>query len=425
MLIRALLTNATLVVLLGSAVSAATVTEPKTEPASAPASASASAPSTTNQPVASIPDLTNDPKFLARCKAAAAYSAQHQGEGLVVMLDGQVVFEEAQGNWPLDRPHPLASGTKSFSGVAAALAIHDGLLSLDERVSDTITEWKSDPDKSRITVRHLLELSAGLDPKMEEAMAFRSGRRAEPVADHAKEAINASLQAKPGEKFIYGQTCYYIFGELMKRKFAAKDWPQENVVDYLQARVFDPLGISPRFGEDAAGNANLPGGCRLNARDWATFGELIRLNGKWDEKQLIDPKLLAQLFVPSATNPNYGLTWWLLRDNGENPEDAIRRDAPPISRRGEVGQKLGERLRERLRDRNQEQSSRGPAMDLGMEQVGVMAAGLGKQRLYVLPEFKLTVVRFGNLRSGQGFEDRDFLRVLIVGDEGEKQQTTR
>lgn len=381
------------------------------------------AASTSKEPAAKIPDLTKDPKFLERCKAAAAYSAQHEGEGVVIILDGKVVFEAEQGNWPLDRPHPLASGTKSFSGVAAALAIEDGLLSLDELVSDTITEWKSDPDKSRITVRHLLNLSAGLDPKMEEAMAFKSGRRAEPVADHAKQAIEASLQAKPGEKFIYGQTCYYIFGELMKRKFAAKDMPQENVVDYLQARVFDPLGISPRFGEDAAGNANLPGGCRLNARDWAKFGELIRLNGKLGDKQLIDPKLLAELFMPSATNPNYGLTWWLLRDSGENPEDGIRRDE--ISRRGEVGRRLGDRLRERMRDRNQDASSRGPAMDLGMEQVGVMAAGLGKQRLYVLPEFKLTVVRFGNLRSGQGYEDRDFLRVLIVGDEVERAEATR
>ncbi len=399
-----------LLVCLGLPIAAA-VAEPASGSSSGPAKDSA------KEPASAIPDLTNDPKFLDRCKAAAKYAAQFQGEGVVIMLDGKLVYEEAQGNWPLDRPHPLASGTKSFSGVAAALAIEDGLLSLDELVSDTITEWQSDPDKSRITVRHLLELSAGLDPKMEEAQAFASGRRPEPVADHAKQAIEASLQAKPGDKFIYGQTCYYMFGELMKRKFAAKDWPQENVVDFLQARVFDPLGISPRFGEDAAGNANLPGGCRLNARDWAKFGELIRLNGKLGDKQLLDPKLLEQLFVPSATNPNYGLTWWLLRDGGENPEDGIRRDE--ISRRGEVGRRLGDRFRERMREQRHQDSSRGPAMELGLEQVGVMAAGLGKQRLYVLPEFKLTVVRFGNLRSGQGFEDREFLRVLIVGDEGE------
>jgi len=45
-----------------------------------------------------------------------------------------------------------------------------------------------------------------------------------------------------------------------------------------------------------------------------------------------------------------------------------------------------------------------------------MAAGLGKQRLYILPDLQLTVVRFGKLRGQAPYEDRDFLRTLILGD---------
>src|SRR5204862_4336450 len=49
-------------------------------------------------------------------------------------------------------------------GIAAMAAVEDGLLTLDEKVADTITEWKGDPRKGQITIRQLLTLSSGLDP---------------------------------------------------------------------------------------------------------------------------------------------------------------------------------------------------------------------------------------------------------------------
>ena len=385
-----------------------------------------------------LPDLAKDPEFLNRCKAAAAYSARNEGEGVLIMLDGKVVFEEAQGDWPLSRPHPLASGTKSFSGIAAAFAIQDGLLQLDERASDTLTEWKSDPDKSRITVRQLLSLSAGLDPRQDGLEAFRTGKRS-PVLDHAQDALTAPLVAKPGEKFIYGSASFYAFGELMKRKLHAADTGDEDVVEYLDRKLFSKIHIKPYFGKDPSGAPNLPGGCMLDARSWAAFGEFVRNQGKVGDEQLLRPDLLAQLFVPSTTNANYGLTWWLLSEQDENPEDAIRRDE--IARRGRLGLtpaksdkpadadgttstdaprgRLRDRIRDRLRDAHRERAARGASelsREFGVNSIGVMAAGLGKQRLYILPDLQLTVVRFGKLRGQAPYEDRDFLRTLILGD---------
>src|SRR5690606_22823262 len=108
-------------------------------------------------------------------------------------------------------PRVLASGTKSFSGVMAAIAEQEGLLKLDELASDTITEWKSDPLKAKITVRHLLNLSSGLEP----------GENGDPPS--YVDAIKQPCQWEPGSKFEYGNTHFQAFGELMKRKLAAKD----------------------------------------------------------------------------------------------------------------------------------------------------------------------------------------------------------
>jgi len=50
---------------------------------------------------------------------AAAYAEAHAGDALVVWKDGEIVLERAQNGYDLDDPHFLASGTKSFAGVAA------------------------------------------------------------------------------------------------------------------------------------------------------------------------------------------------------------------------------------------------------------------------------------------------------------------
>jgi uncharacterized protein (DUF934 family) len=43
-----------------------------------------------------------------------------------------------------------------------------------------------------------------------------------------------------------------------------------------------------------------------------------------------------------------------------------------------------------------------------------MAAGAGKQRLYLVPSLDLVVVRFAEMRvSGRSYDDAEFLRTLL------------
>jgi len=361
--------------------------EPPTAPAAQPAAA--------------------DP-FLARCRAAAEYSRKHDGEVLLVLLDGKPVFEDAISGWTVDSPHLLASGTKSFSGIAAALAIDDGLLSLDEKVSDTIHEWKADPRKSQATVRQLLSLASGIE-SLSSTIENARNTRAAGITNRATASINAKSLAAPGERFIYGPSQFYVFGELMKRKFAAAKTGDADVVAYLTRKVFAPLGINPRFLRDEAGNANLPGGCRMSAKDWAVFGEFVRNGGVHDGKRIVGESTLAELMKSHGPNQAYGLTWWLMRDDEDaaDPESALAADMVADRLEGR-GTPAGRRLAERARERAQEI---GP--DTSSSVVGFMAAGKGKQRLYILPEQKLTVVRFGPLEGSKSFDNREFLRLLL------------
>lgn len=351
---------------------------------------------------------------------AADYSTRHGGRAVLILQSGQTIFERYDNNWSATRPHPLASGTKSFTGIIAMFAVQDGLLTLDELASDTITEWKSDPDKSRITVRHLLTLSSGLDP-LDAVLGGRGGsrllgegarRRAERlklddqprVTDHYQRAIDARAIIPPGERFRYGPSHFYAFAALLERKLAKSDLPHKTVLDYLHARLFDPIGLKVAFfGRDQAGRPNMPGGCLLTAREWAKFGEFVRLNGSWPQpdgtpKQLLKPELLAECFKPSSANARYGLTWWL--GGGD-----------------QTGQADGEDPAAAAETRERRQLAQIPSIrDAEGRDIRVwMAAGLGKQRLYILPDHDLVIVRFAEATlEGQRFCDEHFLRLLLT-----------
>ena len=127
-------------------------------------------------------------------QAAADYSASMRGLSVVVMKGDKIVFEEYQNGHSAETPHLLASGTKSFSGVLLAAAIEDKLVkNFDELVSDIITEWKTDPRKSKMTMRQLLSLTGGLD----------GGTLGRPPA--YSEAFKIATKFEPGENSNMGR----------------------------------------------------------------------------------------------------------------------------------------------------------------------------------------------------------------------------
>lgn len=71
---------------------------------------------------------------------AADYSEKNGGFTVLVMVDGKVVFERYANAGNANKLHGLASGTKSFVGVVAMAAVEDGIIRLDDKVSETLTE---------------------------------------------------------------------------------------------------------------------------------------------------------------------------------------------------------------------------------------------------------------------------------------------
>src|SRR2546430_1584716 len=151
---------------------------------------------------------------VSNCARAAKYSESRHGSAMLVMQNGRTIFEHyANGDSPTRR-WPIFSGTKSFWGIAALAAAQEGLFRLDDPVSDTITEWKSDPRKSQITIRQLLSQTDGIEG------ASRLQRAS--IRDRNVMAIALPSAAEPGSTFIYGPSHLQIFSELLRRKLRGR-----------------------------------------------------------------------------------------------------------------------------------------------------------------------------------------------------------
>jgi len=316
----------------------------------------------------------------ANCAKAAQYSESKHGTSFLVIQDGRTLFERYANGGAVDGAWPVFSGTKSFWGIAALIAVGEGLFTLDDRVSDTITEWRGDARKSQITIRQLLNFTDGIEPA---PFLHR-----ESIRDRNAVALTLSSVAAPGSVFTYGPSHLQIFSELLRRKLHGR-----STISYLEEHVLTPLGIgSPDYKKDGRGSPLLASGFHLGARQWAALGEMVLGHGNYRGRQIVSGDLLQQAFSGSSANPSYGLTFWLNRPAGLFASEADI---------------------EKILDLPWPRASwRGICMSKSAPPDMVVGLGSGYHRLFVIPSMNAVIVRQSSAANAK-FSDAYLLRLLL------------
>ena len=207
------------------------------------------------------------------------------------MYLGQVLDEAYANGGAANIVQLLASATKGFTGLIGAMAAADGLFALDEPVAQrALTEWQSDAQKSKITYRHLLSMTSGLE-ELKEVAAW---------IDY----LNAPVNYPSGSTFIYSGDPN-IFGLALERRLGG-----ESVVSYFSRRLLQPLGItSLQWASNFLdGHPQLSGGAYTTARDWTLLGEFVRrtMDGTWTGAALLPRSLFDTVFAGNPAHPAYG-----------------------------------------------------------------------------------------------------------------------
>ncbi len=240
---------------------------------------------------------------------------------VVVMADGRIAAERYAEGYDQDTRFISWSMAKTVTGVLIGMLAADGLLALDEPAPVPLWQRPGDP-RAEITLRHLLQMRSGLrhtesgDPPYESSEVrtlFLDGRD-----NMAKWAEEQPLEAEPGRQFEYSTNTSVILAAIAARALTTSDKPdvrRKAVADYLQQRLFAPLGMTSMVPEfDASGT--LIGGSLMHAtaRDWARFGEFLRLKGRAPGgEQLVPSRWVEAMVTPSPASPHYGFQTWLNR----------------------------------------------------------------------------------------------------------------
>jgi len=220
----------------------------------------------------------------------------------MIVRHGRVI---AEGWWKpeaADKPHVLASLSKSFNSTAIGLAIQDGKLSLDDPVLKFFpADAPADPSDNlkAMKVRDLLTMTCGHDT---EPKAVGGG-------PSVKQFLAHPVPHKPGTHFQYNTMGAYVLSAIVTKTTG------QTALEFLKPRLFEPLGIeNPQWAASPEGNSLGGYGLKLRTEDIARFGQLYLQKGKWNGRQLIPQKWIEQATSKQVPNDQeshskMGLDW--------------------------------------------------------------------------------------------------------------------
>ncbi len=336
-----------------------------------------------NSPQEAVPGVERDdiatapPDTIAAeaLAAAEAYGTQTRSVALLVYHRGALRYEKYWPGFDRDTITDPFSAHKTVLGLLLGAAIADGYIrSLDEPAANYLTEWAND-DRRTITLRHLLQMSSGLEtPRFGTwtGLSVTLGSRLE------RTVLALPLATSPGTDFQYSNSSSQLLGIVLERA-TGKRYAQ-----YLSQRLWSRLGNpTAHVWLDREGGLARTFCCLYTtARAWLRVGRLILEQGRVGAEQLIPAEWIREMTTPAPTNPNYGLQIWL--------------GSPPGPQR-------------RYNDKTVTAFHSEPFAAPDM----IYIDGFGGQRVYIVPSAELIIVRTGE--ALMDFDDARIPNAILRG----------
>lgn len=261
---------------------------------------------------------------------------QIPGLSLAAIKNGEIVLARGYGFANVEHQVPVKPETifqsgsmgKQFTATAVMMLVEDGKLSLDDKITRYFTDapqiW------NKITVRHLLTHTSGMTDYPDDF-----DMRRDYTEDELVQRIKMiPLAFQPGEKWSYSNLAYVMLGVLIHKVSG------EFYGDFLQERVFKPLGMSTaRVISEADIVRNRAAGYRLvkgqlKNQNWVSPSLNTTADGalyltvydlaKWDAalytEKLLKRASLEMMWTPVKLNNGkthpYGFGWTLAQVRG-------------------------------------------------------------------------------------------------------------
>jgi len=225
--------------------------------------------------------------------------------GVVIIKNGKIIGEKYADGYS-DISHGTSwSMAKSYYAALIGISIEKGEIdSLDDNVGKYLDYYND--ERSKITIRDLLDMSSGLDfPDHEhEKMFFQT--------NHLEYAKAVGVEKDAGLKWEYNNVNSMIIGDIL---FSVTGIKADKL---LSERIFEPIGMKDyKLWKDESGNVLTYCCVDMSAQEYSKFGLLFARNGNWNGRQIIPKNFIDETFrvvwgfSPDSPKRGYSLHWWI------------------------------------------------------------------------------------------------------------------
>jgi CubicO group peptidase (beta-lactamase class C family) len=248
------------------------------------------------------------------------YARAHESYALIIAHKGQIQAEVYKDGFGPESLFDTQSMHKGLLGVAFGAALDNGFIpSLDTSASTYITEWKDDARKD-ITIRQLLNNTAGLAEPVFSEVPWSQAYRLFVGTDVDNMVIGVPAVHAPGTTYAFNHVNSQILHAVLVRATGM------DYVSFLQKFIWQPVGNgAAQLRLDKPGGSARTVCCfQTTPRSWLRLAQMILDGGKVGDAKVLSPDWIAAMTTGSAPNSKHGFHIHLARPDPPRPGGSAR-----------------------------------------------------------------------------------------------------
>ena len=290
---------------------------------------------------------------------SSIFKKEDETRAVLVIYKDQIIAEKYGTGFSSDSRILGWSMTKSILSTVYGIMQYQGKLNVQDKAP--VSEWQND-ERKEITLHNLLQMNSGLEwdenyDKISDVTKMLFLEKDMTVMQRKK-----PLEGKPNESWNYSSGTTNLLSGILRKELGS----QQEYLDYWYRELIDKIGMNSMIIEtDMAGHYVGSSYAWATARDWGKFGLLYAHKGNWNGTQIFAPEWVDYVAKPTPTsNGTYGAQFWL--------------------------------------------NAQGKMKDVPKNMF--YADGYQGQRVYILPDQELVIVRFG-LKGN--YDENAFLKGIL------------
>jgi CubicO group peptidase (beta-lactamase class C family) len=234
---------------------------------------------------------------------------------IIVIKNGKLLIEEYFNGETRDSLHDPRSVGKSFASTVTGIAESEGYLKNEDQTLKEFYDIKSfanySAEKENVSIKDLLTMSSVFDGNDDDDNSPGNEENMYPTENWVKFALDLPVNlTRPKDEWHYFTAGAVVLGDILNKTVPG------GLEKYADLKLFNPLGITKyQWQHTPQGVANTAGGIRMNALDFAKYGQLYKNNGRWNGKQIIPEEWVKKTFtkyksIPGRKDEFYGYLFW-------------------------------------------------------------------------------------------------------------------